>query len=183
MDERITEFTFRPPSDKRRALPPFFALLFVSAVLVTLSTFLPKYKGVVSLVAMLFLCATVLVFTRYYIAEFIYSVVVSNDGDAVLVITRVTGKRESAMCTLPISSIQTVEYKSDLAAKSYKPAAAAKKYNFVPDYRPESFYVIYASGKEGESEIMIYGTPELAERLKSYAVLERERRLAEEDEE
>ena len=182
MDERITEFTYRPVSDKRRALPLFFTLLFASAVLVAVSTFIPKYKGVVSLGAMLLLCATVLVFTRYYIAEFIYSVAVSNDGDALLVITRITGKRESAMCTLPVYSILSVEYKSGDAAKSYKLDPVSKKYNFVPDFKPESFYVIFAKDKGILSEIMIYGTPELAQRLKEYSLIERERKLRDDTE-
>ena len=183
MNDRITEFTYRPIADKRRALPPFFALLTVSAVLVALATFLPSYKGVVSFVAMLFLCATVLIFTRYYIADFFYSVVVSNDGDAHFLVSRVTGQRESLMCTLPLSSIVAVEFKAGDAAKKYKPSPSAKKYNFVPDYKPEAFFVIFASGKEGTSEIMIYGTPELAERLKEYAKTERERKLREGEEE
>ena len=129
---------------------------------------------------MLFLCATVLVFTRYYIAEFVYSVVVSNEGDAMLVFTRITGKRESTMCALPLYTLTEVELRCGSEAKSYKPSPVSKKYNFVPDYRPEAFYVAYASGKEGTSEIMMYGTPELAQRLKEYAALERERRLADE---
>ena len=182
MDERITEFTYRPISDKRRALPLFFSLLLASAILVAVSTFLPKYKGVVSLGAMLLLCATVLVFTRYYIAEFIYSVVLSNEGDALFVVTRVMGKRESAMCTLPVYSIFNVEFKSGDAAKSYKPDPVSKKYNFVPDFKPEAYFVIFAKDKGILSEIMIYGTPELAGRLKEYSLIERERKLRDDTE-
>ena len=182
MEERVTEFTYRPVSDKRRALPLFFALLFASAIFVAASAFIPKYKGVVSLVGMLILCGAVLTFTRYYVAEFIYSVVVNNEGDALFVVTRITGKRESAMCTLPIYSILTVEYKSGRDAKSYKPDSVSKKYNFIPDFNPEAFFVIFAKERGVSSEIKIYGTPELAERLKEYSLIERERKLRDDTE-
>ena len=176
MDERIIEFNYRPVSDKRRAMPLFFSVLMLSAVLVALSTFLPKYKGVVSLAAMIGLCISVLIFTRYFIAEFVYSVIVSNEGDAMLVVVRITGKRESTMCALRMADITSVVYKSESEAKAYKPEPVSKKYNFVPDFSPKSFYLITASSRtDGKQEIMISGTQELAARLASYAEIERKR--------
>lgn len=181
MDERILEFSFRPVQDKRRAMPLFFGVLAASAVLVALATFLPRYRGVVSFLAMIGLCASVLIFTRYYIADFVYSTVLGSDGEAYFVITRITGKRESAMCTLRFSEIVSVKYYDAEAAKSYKPDPVSKKYNFVPDFSPKSFYLITASSTGvGKSEIMISGTPELAKRIEEYAAIARERKENEE---
>ena len=182
MDERIIEFSYRPTSDRRRAMPTFFAVLSVSAVLVALSTFLPKYKGVVSLFAMIGLCASVLIFTRYFLAEFVYSVVVSNDGDALFVIVRVTGKRESTMCTVRMADITSVTPKTGEAAQSSKPDPVSKKFKCVPDFSPQAFYLITASSSTlGKQEIMISGTEELAARIWEYALIERERVSLDED--
>ena len=176
MDERIIEFSFRPVQDKRRALPVFLGVLSLSAVLVVLATFLSKYHGVVSFFAMLGLCASVLIFTRYYIADFVYSTVLGSDGEVYFVITRITGKRESAMCTLRYSEITGVRFLDGDAAKSYKPEPVSKKYNFVPDFSPKSFYLITALSRGGgKSEIMISGTPDLAKRIEEYAAIARER--------
>ena len=65
MNDRIIPFTYNIKSDKKRAFPLFFAVLAVTLAVVVLSVISPKYQGVISLVAVVGLTASVLIYQRY----------------------------------------------------------------------------------------------------------------------
>lgn len=169
MEDKILEFTYRPTAKKQKVFPLFFTLLAVSGALVILSTQLPKYKGVVSLVAVIGLCVCVYLFTRYFLSEYVYSVNINSDGDAVFVVSRVTGKRSSTMCAVRLADFTEIKKLTKETKRQHTPRPDAIKYNFSPEYRPETVYVILTQSRYQKCEITITGTDELTSRLMEYA--------------
>ena len=62
MNEKIIPFSYRRIADKKRAFPTFFALLGISAALVIAYVVSPKFKGVIGLVAVATLTASIMVY-------------------------------------------------------------------------------------------------------------------------
>ncbi len=180
MEEKIVDFTYRPITEKKRAFPCLFALLAIAAALVILSAILLRYRGIVSLFAVIFLTAALYVFTRYILAEYTYSVVTDSEGISYFAVTRITGKRVSTLCSFRMSEITSID-KIEEGKTRHAPASKAQKYNFIPDFSIKEYYLIKTSSGTLNMEISIKGTDELAARLLEYAKIAKE--LAADDEE
>ena len=109
MNDSIIPFSYRKLADKRRAMPAFFALVAVSAILVVVSMSIKRYAGLVSLLAVIGLTASMLFYVRYITSDYTYSVGEGSDGKAFLIFTRIIGKRQSVMGCIPLSSIKSIQ--------------------------------------------------------------------------
>ena len=181
MSDKIIEFTYKPITQKKRAYPIFFTILIISGVLVLLSVQMTVAKGLISLFAVFGLTIDMFVFIRYVLAEFAYSVTCGQDGDAVLVVTRTTGRRVSTMCCIRMAELSSVEKLTKEQKKQHAPDPKALKYNFAPSMSPEVVYLIKTASRTTKCEIIIEGTDELAARLLEYSSYAKEDEAANED--
>ena len=183
MNENIIPFSYRRLADKRRAFPLFFALVAISAVLVVVSMITPKYPGVISLISICFMTATVMVYIRYITSDYTYSVREGEDKQAFLIFTKIVGKRQSMMGCVPLCAIKSIEKFTKNEFKTQKAEAGAHKYNFAPSFSPDVVYVIKAQARGAKYFVVIEGTDELRDRLLEYSRYALLDELKEDDEE
>ena len=168
-DERIIEFTYRPKTESRRIMPTVLTLAAVSAVLVVLSITAPLYRGLISLAAVIGICISMYLFLRYSAGDFIYSVSSDTEGNAVFTVVRVIGKRMSTMLVMPVSEITEVKILTAAEKSQHAPAPDAKKYNFCPNFSPQSVCLIKSASRTERREVTIECTDAVAARLSEYS--------------
>ncbi|MBQ9071380.1 MAG: hypothetical protein IJY23_08560 [Clostridia bacterium] len=183
MNEKIIPFSYRTLADKRRAMPTFFTLIGISALLVVLSMTVDKYAGIISLLAVAGLTASTMFYIRYITSDYSYSVREGSDSDAFLIFTKVVGKRQSMMGCLPLYSIISIQKFTKNELKLHKTEAGYRKYNFAASFSPDAVYMILAKTRTESFEVIIEGTDELAARLLEYAALAKADFKEESDEE
>ena len=169
MNEKIIPFSYRRLADKKRAFPLFFTLVFISALLVLVSMSIEKYAGVVSLLAVASLTATCMVYLRYIVSDYMYSVSEGSDENAFLIFSKVVGKKQSVMGNIPLYSILSIQKFTKEALKDYKTDKKYKRYNFAPSLYPEVIYIIKANNGGQYFEILIEGSDDFSSRLTEYA--------------
>ena len=169
MNENILPFSYRRLADKRRAFPLFFILIGVSAALVVASMISPKYKGVISLVSICTMTAAVMVYVRYIVSDYTYSVREGENKQSFLIFTKIVGKRQSMMGCIPLYSIKSIEKFTKDELKNEKVPKGVHKYNFAPSFAPDIVYVIKAQTRTVNYFVVIEGTDELRDRLLEYS--------------
>lgn len=169
MNEKIIPFNYRRLADKRRAFPVFFALVGISVVLVIASMITPKYPGVISLVSICTLTASVLIYIRYVVSDYTYSVSEGENHRSFLIFTKLVGKRQSMMGCVPLHAIKSVEKFTKAELKKQKVEKGVHKYNFAPTFSPDEVYVIKAETSSMKYYVIIEGTEDLASRLLEYS--------------
>lgn len=184
MNENIIPFSYRRLADKKKAFPLFFALVGISALLVIASRISPKYPGVISLAAVCTMTASVMVYVRYIVSDYTYSVREGENNQAFLIFTKIVGKRQSMMGCIPLYAIKSIEKFTKSELKKQKAEAGSHKYNFAPSFSPDIAYVIKAQTRTLKYHVIIEGTDELCQRLieySKYAVLDEAQSSEEED--
>ena len=184
MNENIIPFSYRRLADKRRAFPIFFLLIGISVILVFASMITPKYSGLVSLTAIGTLTASVMIYVRYIVSDFTYSVCEGEDKQAYLIFTKIVGKRQSMMGCIPLYAIKSIEKYNKEEYKKQKAEVGEHNYNFVPTIFPDVVYIIKAQTRTVKYHVVIEGTDELRNRLleySRYALLDEAKFEAEDD--
>ncbi len=162
----------KPQNNKARAL---FIILMVSAFLfVIVSTIVPLYKGIISLLGMTLLVLAMLIYTKYIAPIYFYDLMVDSDGLPLLVIRQQTGKRHTTLCRIALRDVVKVERESRKERKDHKTPKGVVKYAYLPTLDPEESYRISTAGRYEEAEILIESSEEFAQLLSSYAAKARE---------
>ena len=182
MSDRIIPFTYRPITNKKKAIPLLFVLSGISAALVILSVQLERFAGVVSTVAILSLTATVMFYLRYVGSDYVYNVTVSGDGIAYFVVGKVVGKKITTMLAIRVSSIQSIQTFTKRGEIKYIPDKTKKRHNFNPSFAPDEFAIMRTAGRDGQSEIVLECSPDAIARLLQYASYAREDEREEDEE-
>lgn len=169
MNEKIIPFSYRRLADKQRAFPLFFALVGISVVLVAVSMVTPKFAGVVSLAAVATMTASVLIYIRYVVSDYTYSVREGENHQSYLIVTKLVGKRQSMIGCVPLYAIKSIEKFTKEELKKQKIEKGTHKYNFAPTFSPDVVYVIKAETSTIKYNVIIEGTDELCARLTEYS--------------
>ena len=177
----IIEFTFRPKTDGKRPLPTVLLIAALSAVLMVVSANIPMYKGVVSLGAVVGICASLYLAMRYIMSDLIYTVYGSGEQTpAQLMIYRAMGRRESLMYRLDLADIKDIKVINKSDKTAHAPTRGATKLNFCPNFNPDSYYLLIAKSTDVDIEMKLEITPEVRTRLLAYAEIARNMKRAEE---
>ena len=169
MNENIVPFSYRRLADKRKAFPVFFTLIAISAVLVIVSMITPKYSGLISLASICTMTASVLVYVRYIVSDYTYSVREGEGNQSFLIFTKVVGKRQSMMGCIPLYAIKSIEKFTKSELKGQKVEVGTHKYNFAPTFSPDIVYVMKAQTRTLKYYVIMEGTDELCDRLLEYS--------------
>ena len=183
MNERIIPFTYNVKSDKKRAYPLFFTVVFISSILVVVSMTVEKYSGVISLLAVVGLTAAVLIYQRYITADYAYVVTAGEEYAASLVINKRVGNRVSTMAYLPLYGITSIQKFTKEELKTHKTPKTTKKYNYAPTYDPDSVYIVFAKTNEASFEIVLECVGDVASRLLEYSAYAKEDEIAKRNDE
>ena len=174
MNDRLIPFTYNLRSDKKRAFPLFFGVLALTLAVVILSVISPKYQGVISLVAVVGLTVSVLIYQRYVTADYGYVVTEGENSTSALLFTKRIGKRVTTMAYLPLYSVNSIQKFTKYEFKQHKTPKGVRKYNFAPTFYPDHVYIISSRTGEAEFEIVIECIPEVADRLLEYSAYAKE---------
>lgn len=169
MNENIIPFSYRRLADKRRAFPVFFILIGISAVLVVASMVATKYSGLVSLASICTMTAALMIYVRYIVSDYTYSVREGENNQSFLIFTKIVGKRQSMMGCIPLYAIKSIEKFTKEGLKQEKIDKGVHKYNFAPSFAPDEIYVIKAQTRTLKYFVVIEGTDELRDRLLEYS--------------
>lgn len=164
----ITEFSMRPKASNKRSIYLFIAFSIGAVAAALLYMFIPLFKGVVGIVAMIFIVGAVFIYTKYMAAEYIYDITVP-DGTPLFVIRHRTGKRETTLCRIELSSIKSVERQTREQRREHKTPADRARYFYCPTFSPDETYLIISETRYEKSEISIEAGEEFASLLLAYA--------------
>ncbi len=165
----IREFSSRvKPTNRKASFFAFLALtLFAVSVAVYLS--LDKYRGIVGLFALAFIAVTVLLYTKYVIAEYFYEITFDSFGSAVFVVRQRVGKKDTTLCRLDLHNIVRIEKQSREERAKHNTPYGYVKYVYVPTFLPTDTHLIVAASRYEKAEITIECPDEFAAVLSSYA--------------
>ena len=173
----IGEFRITPKPENNKARTFTAVLGTLGAFVFGISMFIELYRGVVALVGMLFIVASLTVAVKYLLSEFTYELV-NADGEWLFVVGQRSGKRYTTLCRVGLSSVVSIEKTS--AKEKKKPSAEYSRYVYVPTLMPDTYYVMTVRSRYEKAKISLQLTDEMAELLCAYA--EEARLLSPEDE-
>lgn len=165
----IRPVSVRPKPQNNYAKGLFFALLATAAAISVWYFSLDRYKGVVGMAALCVITAALFVYTKYISQQYIYDITEDYKGSPILVVRAVTGKRESTMCRVDLSSIISVEKESREQRKAHKTPTGYNKYVYSPTVMPDEVYRVTVSSRYEKAEIIIECSEEFASLLSAYA--------------
>lgn len=182
MIDGIFEFTFRPIPKKGKAITVFFGALIIAAALVIASVISLKYKGLISLAAVAFMCAALYVYSRYLGGEYAYVVAYGGEDEPLLLVTKRIGKRVTTLANFYVADIVSVKKEGGGERAEHKSEAGVIKYNYNPSLMPDTTYRISLKSRWVSAEVVLEGTDEFAEKIREYANIARAHRAQSEEE-
>ena len=165
----IREFSVKPKPSNNKARYTFVFCLSISFALILLSTFIPVYKGLVSLVGVALLTLALVIYTKYIAPIYYYDITFDNDDNAVFVVRQQTGKKYTTLCRIALCEIVRIEKQTAEQMKAHKTPMGVVKYSYLPTLNPDTAYRITTSGRYERAEILIESTEEFANLLFSYS--------------
>ena len=168
----ISEFTLKPVAQNKKSVYMFIAFLLGAVASVIVYMTLEKYRGMVGLIAMMFIIAAIFMYTRYMAAQYFYDVTILNDTP-LFIVRHKLGKRETTMCRVAIEDIVSVERQTKDDRRSHKTPVEYKRYFYSPTLDPEITYLIVVRSRYEKAEIVVEANDEFAETLRRYAEIAR----------
>ncbi len=165
----IREFSAKPKCSNNKARMLFVMSTSVGFALVLLSTFIPAYKGLVSLAAIILLTLSVMLYTRYIAPVYFYDIMVTEGGEPLFVVRQQTGKRYTTLCRISLYEIVKVEKETAEQRRGHKTLSEVKKYSYLPTLDPAESYRITVNGKYEKAEILIEAGEDFISILSQYA--------------
>lgn len=166
----INEFSVKPKPTNNKARDAFIICTVGAFALITLSTVVPLYKGLVSLVGVALLSVALMLYSKYILPIYYYDITFDSDGTPVFVVRQQTGKRYTTLCRIALHEIVKIEKESRAERREHKTPFDTKKYSYLPTLDPSEVYRITTSGRYERAEILIESSEGFAELLRSYAI-------------
>lgn len=165
----IREFSVKPKPSNNKARAAFIICTSGAFALIMLSTFIPLYKGLVSLVGVVLLSVALALYTKYIAPIYYYDIMVDSDGVPLFVVRQQIGKRYTTLCRIALHEIVKIEKENAVQRREHKTPFDMKKYAYLPTLDPQKVYRITTSGRHERAEILIESSDEFANMLISYS--------------
>ena len=176
----IRDIVFRPKPTNSNARSLMIASAVGAVAFTVISHTMDKYKGIVGLVALIFLVVAVYVYTKYVGTGYCYQVM-AGDTPLFLVSQRI-GKRETTLCRVELRSIVSVAVMTAAEYKAHKTEVGYSKYYYTPTLGPEHVVMITLRSRYERAEVVIEAGEELAALISEYSKEAREAYSDEDDE-
>lgn len=118
-----------------------FGLLGTSAILVAAAMYSPKLTGLIWMVALGFITATIYVYNRHVGSEYYYDIGMDGGKESLVVSMRV-GKTLKTLARLDISSVTEVRRMTRKEFRSHKCERGVFKYPYFPTMFPTEVYLV-----------------------------------------
>ncbi|MBO7196830.1 MAG: hypothetical protein J6V80_05875 [Clostridia bacterium] len=165
----ISEFSVKAKPSNNKARILFIACMMSSFAFITISTLIPIYKGLVSLTGVAFLCAALILYTKYIAPIYYYDIILGGEGEPLLVVRQQTGKRYTTLCRIFLSEIVKIEKENDEQRRAHKISGDTLKYSYLPSLCPSESYRITTVSSHERAEILIECSDEFADLLGRYS--------------
>lgn len=166
----INEFSVSPRPSNNKARSLFLVFLIAAAILAAVYISpIPKFKGVVGVICLLFIVGAVYVYNRYMAMKYYYDVMLDTSGTPLFIVRSVIGKRETTLCRVELSDIVSVKRLSGEERKKHTTPAGFVRYFYNPTLMPESVCVVTVSSRYERAEITVEANDEFVSLLNSYA--------------
>ena len=187
----ISPFTINPKPENNKAKTAVAILGTLGGIIFLVSMQIPRYQGVVSLLAMMFIVAALTISVKYILSEFTYEIT-ESDGEWLFVVGQRSGKRYTTLCRVGLASVRSIEKKrrgektddTGFIAKLMTPAFCRydyQRYSYLPTMMPDFYYVMTVENRHEKAKIALQLTDGMADLLRTYA--EEARLLAPNDDE
>ena len=163
----IKDFSVHVKPKNKNGLIAFLRSLTVGAFLFVYSSSLESYRGVVGLVALLFIVYALYAFTKYVCREYCYDITALDEPT--LVIRQLVGKRSTTMCRILLSDISDVKFEIKEQMAAHKTPDGYMKYRYTVTMGVTETVRITVKSRYEKCEIILEGTEEFASLLLSYA--------------
>ena len=157
----MTDFTYKPTPQNKRAIYLFIAFAIGAVAFTILYITIGQYRGLVGLVAMMFVVAAVFMYTRYMAAEYYYDVLV-NDETPILVVRHRLGRRDTTMCRVELYNVVSIERQTKADRKAHLTPEDHVRFTYSPTVDPEITYLITTASRTEKAEITIEADEEFA---------------------
>jgi hypothetical protein len=165
----VNEIVYTAKSQNKTSKSVFLGLLGTSMILVLLAMMLPKYTGIVWMVALGFITATIYVYNRFVGSEYRYAI--NNDGGRPsFTVGMQVGKTSRTMARVDLSSIVEVKRMSRAEYRSHKCDKGVMKYPYFPTMFAEEVYLVVIRSEYEQADIFIEAAAEFISALESYVV-------------
>ena len=101
----IPDMILRPKAKNELGRRVFLLTMVGAAITFGASLILPRYNGIVQLVALVLLCASLYFYTRYVASTYSYEVTTDADGVGVFIVRQSAGTRSTTHCRMTLSSL------------------------------------------------------------------------------
>lgn len=105
MNTSATSFTYEPKAKNGSAQVLMGILMMAGALCYLVTFFLPLFRGIVLLCAVLFFVAAIFVAYRYLLTSYVYSIYADETTPPCLLVEQKQGKRASLVCRVPLSAV------------------------------------------------------------------------------
>ena len=166
----IREFSVKPKPTNNKARAIFIICTVCSFALITLSTFVPLYKGLVSLLGVVLLSFALMLYSKYIAPSYFYDITFDSEGAPLFVVRQLTGKRYTTLCRIALYEIVKIEKQSREQRRKHKTPFDTKKYSYLPTLDPEVVFRITTSTRYEKAEILIESSESFADLLASYSL-------------
>ena len=165
----IIEFSVKTKSTNNKARAAFITCMALAFLIMMISTLIPLYKGLVSLVGMALLVAAITLYTKYLACTYFYDITFDSNGTPLFVVRQLVGKRETTLCNIPLADVIRVEKEDREARAAHKTPSGMRKYSYLPTLSPDVIYRLTTSGAYENAEIIIEANEHFAEVIRANA--------------
>lgn len=164
----VNDFSVHAKPSNNNAKIAFFVFLGLTAISTVVYLAIEQYKGLVGVVALIFVTLVVFVYNKYLSAQYYYDITSDSIGN-VFVVRQIIGKRQTTLCRINLSSIIKIEKEGKKERKAHKTPMQYKKYVYTPTLFPKIAYRITSVSRYEKAEIIIEVSDEFASLLSEYA--------------
>lgn len=170
----ITELHLRVKPQNNKAKGLFFIFFALTCLLFSLSYAFSAYRWISQLIAVLCLVTAILLYTKYISAIYYYEILLDRDDVPMLVVRQQMGRRSTTLCRVDLADITAIERKTREEYRAHKTDAHKARYVYTPTLFPDTVYLVTVISRHETAEIVLEGSEEFIEHLRSCATLARE---------
>lgn len=178
--------TFSPAPSNKKARNIVCILLAAAFVMLILSStdLLPSYRSVMQLGALVIITVALVVWCRYLLLHYTYSIEEDRSGIYTLIVYQTQGRRSSAMLALPLTDVFSVETLSSEELKKKEGSISEeaangkkklRKYNFLSTISPNEVMLMLSVKRESVTEVVLEPNAEFAAELESCILAARQK--------
>lgn len=168
----INDLSVRPKAQNKLADRIFYTLLLVAFAFIFASSLAGRYRGVISLGAVISIVVALVIYNRYMSGQYSYEVIASYGDSPLFIVRRTVGKKTTTLFNAELRAIAAL----DVIAAGEKDDASreSRRYNFCPTLGAVRRAKITFKTRYEQTVVLIEGSDEFFSTLSQYAAEARE---------